>query len=90
MRVEPVSVDEAYLEFIIPLPLPLHLPVPLSEAQVPDPQLKQQQQQQQQQRLAPASLLHDDDSNSYPHEFGLAKASELRQKIFAETGCTAR
>ena len=88
MRVEPVSVDEAYLEFIIPLPLPLHLPVPLSEAQVPDPQLKQQQQQQQ--RLAPASLLHDDDSNSYPHEFGLAKASELRQKIFAETGCTAR
>ena len=86
MRVEPVSVDEAYLEFIIPLPLPL--PLPLPEAQVPDPQLKQQQQQ----RLTPASPLHDDDSNSnsYPHEFGLAKASELRQKIFAETGCTAR
>jgi nucleotidyltransferase/DNA polymerase involved in DNA repair len=83
MRVEPVSVDEAYLEFIIPLPVPVPLPLPLPESQALDPQLNQQQQ-----HLTPASPL--DDSNSYPHEFGLAKASELRQKIFTETGCTAR
>lgn len=86
---EPVSVDEAYLEFIIPLPspLPLSLSLPLSESQVSDPKLKQQQQQH---HLTPASPLDEDDSYSYPHEFGLAKASELRQMIFTETGCTAR
>ena len=79
-----MSVDEAYLEFIIPMPQPQPLPQPHLEAL----DHQHQNQHQKQQYLASSSPI--DESDTYPLEFGLAKASELRQKILMETGCTAR
>jgi nucleotidyltransferase/DNA polymerase involved in DNA repair len=62
-KVEPVSVDEAYLEFLVPSP----------------------------RSLTSGSVSSTDGTlDLYPLQFGMAKAQELRDRIFRETGCTAR
>ena len=91
-----MSVDEAYLEFFIPTcashrpqslplpspsPLPLPLPLPATLIASKDNLMSQK------------VMRSSYDGNSLslsPSDFGIMKAKELRERIFKETGCTAR
>ena len=101
-RVEPVSVDEAYLEFIIPLPqrrgrgrdgdsgrggrergcMEAESEIEIKVARVGD---RQNERQSESERNS-----GDDYDNLFPAEFGMLKAKELRERIFRDTGCSAR
>ena len=93
---EPVSVDEAYLEFFIPtcashrpqfLPLPSPSPLPL---QLPLPATLIASKDNLMSQKVMRSSYDGNSLSLSPSDFGIMKAKELRERIFKETGCTAR
>ena len=84
-RVEPVSVDEAYLEFIVPsrffFSTPPFLSPPVSLALDNDASTNDKYRNR---------LDNDNNCLISPSHFGEKKAKELRERILLETGCTAR
>ena len=76
-RVEPVSVDEAYLEFFVPSP-----PSTTTSTTTPTTSYDGQKHAP----IIEESFL----SAQFPTQFGMSKAKELREMIFRATGCSAR
>lgn len=98
-NVEPVSVDEAYLEFFIPLPEINQLSVEYQGNHNNKDESNKNNSGDRKGKTGRIGVNTSKDDNNdnndnnkelYPSQFGIMKAEELRERIFRETGCSAR